>query len=185
MALPLKAWFFIVIAGALQVASISFALTSSSFKNNSTIPNRYSYDSVGCTGQNLSPALAWSPGPDETKSYALTVFDPDARAGVGWWHWVAFDIPSNVTKLSEGAGKGTGDQMPKGAIQGRNDFQTLGYAGPCPPPGDAPHHYIFTVYALDVEHLPGVSPLTSGPTLLNVLKGHVLSKAAVVGRFGR
>lgn len=177
--------FIILVAALVQLASVSFSLTSSAFANNTTIPHLYSYTGYGCTGHNVSPPLAWTAGPKNTKSYALTVFDPDARAGVGWWHWVAFDIPATVTRLPAGAGAGSDDLIPKGSIQGRNDFQIVGWGGPCPPPGSAPHHYVFTLYALDVDQLYGVSPLTSGPTLLKAMQGHVLAKATLIGRFGR
>lgn len=173
------------IASSMQLAVASFSLSSGAFHRGATIPHEYSFNGFGCTGRNLSPDLAWTPGPANTKSYAITVFDPDARTGVGWWHWIAFDIPKDVTKLATGAGTGTGTGLPQGAVQGRNDFQTVGYGGPCPPVGAPPHHYIFSVYALDVDHIYGVSNLTSGPTLLNAMKGHVLAKASYIGRFGR
>jgi Raf kinase inhibitor-like YbhB/YbcL family protein len=175
---------FIAVSASVQVAMSSLSLTSSAFKNNERIPVEYSYSEYGCVGHNLSPPLEWTPGPDGTKSYALTVFDPDARPA-GWWHWVVFDIPADVHALAAGAGSGGNVALPKGTLQGRNDFQTVGYGGPCPPPGQDAHHYIFTIYALDVERLPGVSSLTSGPTLLKVIQGHILAKATLVGRFGR
>jgi Raf kinase inhibitor-like YbhB/YbcL family protein len=177
----------LVIAGALgaQVASAGFAITSSAFKNGATIPHQYSYRGYGCDGRNASPDVEWSAAPKATKSFALTLFDPDARAGQGWWHWVIFDIPATATKLSAGAGSGSSALVPKGAVQGRSDFQTVGYGGPCPPVGDPAHHYLFTLYALDVERLEAVSELTSGPDLLKAMRGHVLAKTTLTGRFGR
>ncbi|HXW50574.1 MAG TPA: YbhB/YbcL family Raf kinase inhibitor-like protein [Candidatus Acidoferrales bacterium] len=171
-------------AVASQAAAASFSLTSSAFANGGAIPHIYIYSGASCDGQNASPPLAWTPGPDQTKSYALTVFDPDARNGVGWWHWVMFDIPPDVTKLPKGAGNGSGAYLPQGAIQGRNDFQNVGWSGPCPPPGPA-HHYVFTLYALDMSSVPGTSELTAGPTLLRAIAGHVLAKTTLVGRYGR
>ncbi len=179
------ALFFATSAALVQLASTAFSLTSAAFATNGTIPHVYSYTGNGCTGHNLSPPLSWTSGPANTKSYALTVFDPDARQGVGWWHWVAFDIPSNVTKLPAGSGAGSDALIPKGSIQGRNDFQIVGWGGPCPPPGSPPHHYVFTLYALDVAQLYGVSTLTSGPTLLKAMEGHILAKTSLIGRFGR
>lgn len=179
------ALFFATSAALVQLASTAFSLTSGAFANNRTIPQVYSYMGNGCTGHNLSPPLSWTSGPANTKSYALTVFDPDARPGVGWWHWVVFDIPANVMKLPAGSGAGSDALTPKGSIQGRNDFQIVGWGGPCPPPGSPPHHYVFTLYALDVAQLYGVSTLTSGPTLLKAMEGHILAKTTLIGRFGR
>lgn len=167
-----------------QVATSPFTLTSSAFVKDAPIPHAFSYSGSGCLGQNVSPPLAWTAGPANTKSYALTVFDPDARNGVGWWHWVVFNIPPGVTKLAQGAGSGSGAYLPKGAVQGRNDFQNVGWSGPCPPPGP-PHHYVFTLYALDMDSVPGTSELTAGPTLVKLIQGHVLAKATLVGRFAR
>jgi Raf kinase inhibitor-like YbhB/YbcL family protein len=160
-----------------------FSLKSSAFANGSSIPAQYSYSGYGCAGRNTSPAPAGSGAPDGTQSFALTVFDPDAHGG-GFWHWVVFDIPSTVTELPGNAGAGSGSLMPQGAVQGRNDFQTVGYGGPCPPAGGGVHHYHFTLYALD-EHLDGLSPLTAGPTLVTAMRGHVLGKAELVGTFQR
>jgi Raf kinase inhibitor-like YbhB/YbcL family protein len=167
-----------------QVAAMSFSVKSPAFQNQGVIPQAYSYSGFGCTGRNVSPPIEWTPGPAGTKSYALTVFDPDARQGVGWWHWVVFDIPPTVTELAGNAGAGSGAYLPKGAVQGRNDFQAVGWGGPCPPPGPA-HHYVFTVYALDVAHVYGTSELTSGLSLVAAIKGHVLAQARLVGRFSR
>jgi Raf kinase inhibitor-like YbhB/YbcL family protein len=181
----LVAFVVLFLAGGVRAAMADFTLHSSAFKAGATIPHAYSYNGYGCTGKNISPDLMWSGAPDGTRSFAVTVFDPDARSGQGWWHWVVFDLPASVDRLAQNAGAGTGDLIPKGAVQGRNDFQTVGYGGPCPPVGDTPHHYIFTIYSLDVDQLEAVSPLTSGPTLLNVMREHVLAKTELIGRFGR
>jgi Raf kinase inhibitor-like YbhB/YbcL family protein len=183
-------WTYIVslalsVAFAAQTSAVDLQLSSPSFAAGATIPHQYSYNGYGCSGQNVSPQLQWSGAPASTKSFALTVFDPDARSGQGWWHWVVFNIPASVSGLPKGAGAGSGDMMPRGAVQGRTDFQTVGYGGPCPPPGQKPHHYIFTLYALDMESLDVLSPLSSGPTLLKALRGHVTAKATLTGLFGR
>lgn len=104
------------------------------------------FDSFGCTGGNQSPDLEWSGAPKETKTFAVTVYDPDAPTGSGWWHWVLYNIPANVTSLEAGIGA-TKKALPAGAKEGRTDFGKAGYGGPCPPPG-TPHRYIFKVYAL-------------------------------------
>jgi Raf kinase inhibitor-like YbhB/YbcL family protein len=173
------------VAFAAQTSAVGLVLSSPAFAAGAAIPHQYSYNGYGCNGQNASPQLQWSGAPPATKSFALTVFDPDARSGQGWWHWVVYNIPASVSGLSKGAGAGSGDTMPRGAVQGRTDFQTVGYGGPCPPPGQKPHHYVFTLYALDAESLEGLSPLTSGPYLLKTLRGHVIAKATLVGLFGR
>ena len=172
----------IVVALAAQTGHAAFTLTSPAFKNGGTIAHRYSYVGYGCTGRNMSPELDWSGAPANTKTFALTVFDPDARSQ-GWWHWVVFNIPANVMKLQAGAGSGSDALLPRGAVQGRNDFETVGYGGPCPPPG-SPHHYHFTLYALD-EHVDGLSPLASGPLFVKTIRGHVLAKTELVGLFTR
>ncbi len=109
------------------------------------------YKGFGCNGDNLSPALEWNNPPAGTKSFAVTVYDPDAPTGSGWWHWVMYDIPASVTNLPAGAGVQA--PLPAGAKQGRNDYGERNYGGACPPAGDRPHHYIFTVYALKVDKL--------------------------------
>jgi Raf kinase inhibitor-like YbhB/YbcL family protein len=185
MILPVNIAVLIVAAVfAAQGVGPAFTLTSPAFKAGGTIPHKYSYSGYTCDGRNTSPELDWSGAPPETKTFALTMFDPDARGGQGWWHWVAFNIPQSAAKLQMGAGFGSGDLLPQGAVQGRNDFQTVGYGGPCPPAGNPPHHYHFTLYALD-EHVDGLSPLASGPTLLRAIRGHVLAKSELVGLFGR
>jgi Raf kinase inhibitor-like YbhB/YbcL family protein len=109
------------------------------------------YNGMGCSGQNISPALQWYNPPAGTRSYAVTAYDPDAPTGSGWWHWVMYNIPAGTTGLPAGAGNGR--NAPRGSAQGQTDFGTKGYGGPCPPVGDRPHHYQFTVFALKVDRL--------------------------------
>jgi Raf kinase inhibitor-like YbhB/YbcL family protein len=130
-------------------AGEAFKLRSPTVAPDGTLANDQVYDGFGCSGRNISPALTWSGAPAGTKSFALTVYDPDAPTGSGWWHWVVYDIPASVTELAEGAGD-AGGSLPASAKQGRTDFGTAGYGGPCPPAGDKPHHYVFTLYALKV-----------------------------------
>jgi Raf kinase inhibitor-like YbhB/YbcL family protein len=116
------------------------ALLSHAIQPSLPISDRQALNGFGCTGGNVSPDLTWTGAPAGTKSYAVTLYDPDVRTGSGWWHWVVFNIPSSVTSLAAG-------QKPAG-IESRTDFGSPGYGGPCPPEGDAPHRYIFKVYAL-------------------------------------
>src|SRR6478736_7446588 len=135
-------------AGAAQAQSMT--LTSPQIKEGATIANEQVFKGFGCTGGNISPALNWSGAPSATKSFAVTMYDPDAPTGSGWWHWVMYNIPPNVSKLPPGAGDPAREWLP-GVTHGNTDFGNRGYGGPCPPAGDAPHRYIFTVHALDVE----------------------------------
>ena len=116
-------------------------------------------NAFGCTGGNVSPQLVWSGVPSGAKSLALQVYDPDAPSGSGFWHWAVYDIPPDATGLPRGAGNNAA-MLPAGAFGGNTDFLDTGatgvngnYGGPCPPAGDPPHRYIFTLYALAVDKL--------------------------------
>jgi Raf kinase inhibitor-like YbhB/YbcL family protein len=136
----------------------------------------------GCGGGNLSPALAWSGAPVDTLSFALTCYDPDAPTGSGFWHWVVVNIPASVTSLPAGAGGGTG--LPDGALQTRTDLGVPGYGGPCPPEGDHPHRYFFTLFAVGVEALP-VTADTSAAVIGFQLHFNTLESAELVGLYKR
>jgi Raf kinase inhibitor-like YbhB/YbcL family protein len=135
---------------------------------------------TGCGGKNVSPALAWSGAPPETKSFAVTCFDPDAPTGSGYWHWLVHSIPADRASLEAGAGNG---MSPGGGKHARTDYGISEYGGPCPPKGDIPHRYSFTVYALDVDALQGVTEATSGATFVFHMMGHVLATGTITGTF--
>src|SRR4029077_8760028 len=135
-------------------------------------------------GKNISPVLSWSDAPKGTKSFALSIYDPDAPTGSGYWHWVVFNIPADVTSLPEGAGDPKTDAAPKGAIQSRTDFGTPGYGGPCPPKGDKPHRYFFTVHALKVEKIDADAN-ASGALVGFMLNANKLGRATLSGTYGR
>ena len=135
----------------------------------------------GCSGSNRSPQLSWSGAPGGTRSFALTCYDPDAPTGSGFWHWVVANIPANVTQLAAGAGS-AGGSLPTGAVVVRNDAGKREYGGPCPPQGDHPHRYFFTVFAVGAEQL-SVNADTSPAVVGFQLHFNTLDKAELVGLY--
>ncbi|MFI0452417.1 YbhB/YbcL family Raf kinase inhibitor-like protein [Actinomadura sp. 6N118] len=155
-----------------------FTIESDDVTHGEQLSNRHVFNDWGFSGENLSPHLRWSGFPAETKSFAVTCFDPDAPTGSGFWHWVAFDIPADVTELPTGAGS----EDSKTGVQARNDYGIKAFGGSAPPPG-TPHRYVFTVHALDVETLgidSDVSPAVAG---FNIT-AHTLARASIVPVYG-
>ena len=169
---------------ATAFAAGPFALTSAEIKHKGTVNEAQVYNSFGCKGDNVSPTLAWTNVPPGTKSFAVTVYDPDAPTGSGWWHWVMFNIPASVTSLPADAGNPTAGKAPAGAVQSRTDFGTPGYGGPCPPAGDRPHRYIFTVHALKVSKLDA-DENASGAMLGFMINANQIVKASIQATYGR
>jgi Raf kinase inhibitor-like YbhB/YbcL family protein len=160
-------------------------LTSSSFNDGDYLAMDHVLSAeygFGCSGGNRSPQLAWSGAPEGTQSYALTCFDPDAPTGSGFWHWVVVNLPAGTTELPLDAGNPTAGQLPAGALQVRNDVGAAGYAGPCPPPGDHPHRYLFTLFAVGVAQLP-VTADTSAAIVGFQLHFNTLAQASLMGLF--
>ena len=161
-----------------------FRVTSPTMKEQGVIGNEHVYNGFGCSGHNVSPELRWEQAPKDTKSFAVTVYDPDAPTGSGWWHWVVFNIPPSVSSLTAGAGKSDGGSAPQGIVQSMTDFGQPGYGGPCPPQGDKPHRYIFTVYALKIDQLP-LKKEASGAMVGFYLNQNALAKAVLTVTYGR
>lgn len=159
-----------------------FELTSPQLKNGEVVPNEQVFNAFGCSGLNLSPELNWTNPPEGTKSLALTVFDPDAPTGSGWWHWTVFNIPATARKLSKG--ETFKSSKLKGAIEGRTDFGKTGYGGPCPPEGDKPHRYIFTLYAIKDSKLKLTSD-SSGAMVGFTLNAKMIEKTSFTAKYGR
>lgn len=166
------------------VHAAGFTLSSPDIKAGDPIPKSFEYNGFGCSGENKSPALHWSGAPKDTKSFAVTVHDPDAPTGSGWWHWMVIDIPANVTTLAPNAGAAGNANLPKGAVQGRNDYGTHDWGGVCPPPGDKPHRYVFTVYALGVARLDVPADATAALTGF-MIHANTLAQASFTAPYGR
>ena len=168
---------------AKEHAMGKFTLTSPDISPGGTIAEAQVFNQFGCKGGNVSPALAWSGAPEGTKSFALLMHDPDAPTGSGWWHWVVYNIPAGTGSLPAGAGDPAKPSLPPGALQGRTDYGTHGYGGPCPPPGK-PHHYNFRLYALKVAKLDVPAEATAALVGFNV-RANELGHAELTGLYGR
>ena len=165
-------------------AKATIKLSSPEVKAGKAINDEQVFNGFGCTGKNISPALSWKGAPAGTKSFALTVYDPDAPTGSGFWHWVVFNIPANATTLPKNAGDLKANLTPAGAVQSRTDFGVPGWGGPCPPKGDKPHRYIFTVYALDADHLDGDANISAAVVGFQI-NFHTLAKGRLTATYGR
>jgi len=169
-----------LLLGGTCTAAQAFEIRSADIPDNGTLKPDQVYQGFGCDGGNRSPQLEWSGVPVGTKSVAVTVYDPDAPTGSGWWHWVVYDIPVTVHRLDGGAAKA----LPQSAKQGRNDFGMMDFGGACPPAGDKPHRYIVTVHALNVAKLD--VPADASPALIGfMLHAHRIGTASLTGRYGR
>jgi len=183
----MKKWSFIVaqtvlfslflFANAEEEVNRTMKLKSPNFENQGEIPKK-----LTCDGEDISPALAWSDVPEGTKSFALIVDDPDApdpaNPRMTWVHWVLYNIPTTARSIQEGV---TRKDLPKGTLEGLNDWKKPGYGGPCPPIGR--HRYFHKLYALDVV-LPDLK-LPTKAKLEKAMEGHVLAKDELVGLYQR
>ena len=166
---------------------MAFTVRSNSFKDGDYLGSDHILSAdygFGCAGGNKSPHLAWSGVPEGTRSFAVSCFDPDAPTGSGFWHWVMVNIAPTVTELVLDAGNPSAGKLPAGALQTRTDFGAPGYGGPAPPPGDHPHRYLFTVFAVGLDTLP-VNADTSAAVIGFQLNFNTLAKAAIMGLFKR
>jgi hypothetical protein len=168
------------ILALLTLASFSsqaFEVSSNDIHEGQLMKSEFTFSGMGCTGDNISPQLSWKDAPEGTKSFAITVFDPDAPTGSGWWHWLALNIPANVSSVEQGSPM-------KNVLQTKNDFGTMSYGGACPPAGDGMHRYQYTVWALPQEKidLPAdISPAVVGYTLNSM----ALDKAVLTATYVR
>lgn len=178
------------ICSALAFATFSagaadFTLKSTELQAGKPIPVKYSFNSFSCVGENISPSFVWSNVPVGTKSFAFTVHDPDAvTGGAGFWHWVVVDVPSSAKMFALGAGTKDGSGLPAGSKQIPTDFGVAGWGGPCPPVGDKPHRYNFTVYALKTETL-GLPENATASLAGFMINQNAIGKATFTSTFAR
>lgn len=182
----------IVLLGVLLTTTINadevnmgkFKLYSPIIEDGATLENAQVANVFGCSGDNLSPELRWENAPEGTKSFALTVYDPDAPTGSGFWHWMVINIPVSESGLAPDAGNISVNKLPAGARQLRSDYGFYGFGGACPPEGDKPHRYQFTVFALNTDKLDLPEDVTTavGGFMINA---HTIEKAEFTAYFGR
>ena len=167
-------------AGAAVAAEKPFVLTSKTFRDGAMMPRKLANDTKGnpnCVGQNISPELSWRNAPADTKSFALVMVDLEARAGLRFFHWVAYGIPASVTSFKEGEVSAPSDKY----VGGRSTLGVGFYSGPCVPPG-TPHHFSFVVIATDLDP-KALPPGLTYPELMEKLEGHAKRAAGIIGRF--
>jgi Raf kinase inhibitor-like YbhB/YbcL family protein len=176
----------LMVGGAASAQGPTFQLRSPDLPPGHTFTPEQMANDFGCHGGNQSPALQWTGAPAGTKSFAITMFDSYRPPQSGWWHWIVYDLPATTTGLPRLAGTPGGPGLPAGALQGLPDGEAPArhYYGPCPDPGDPPHRYVITVYALSVEHLDVPSTATSAQ-IDYVIGGKVLAKASITRPFTR
>jgi Raf kinase inhibitor-like YbhB/YbcL family protein len=160
----------------------TFQLTSDDISDGATLGAPQVSGVMGAGGEDKSPQLSWSGAPEGTRSYAVTVYDPDAPTASGFWHWAAFNIPAEITDLPAGAGGADGTALPDGAVQLKNDAGMVGYVGAAPPPGHGTHHYYVVVHAVDLDQLD--VPAEGTPAYLGFnLFSHALGRATIVAEY--
>lgn len=169
---------------ALPAQAAGFKLSSPEIKAGHKIPASFEFNGFGCSGENKSPALQWHGAPKDAKSFAVTVYDPDAPTGSGWWHWMVINIPAQTNELPANAGAANSTTLPPGASQVRIDYGVNAWGGMCPPKGDKPHRYIFTVHALKVEKLEIPADATAALAGF-MINANTLAKAHFTAKYGR
>lgn len=161
----------------------TFQLASNTLEDGGRMARAQLFYGFGCSGENISPELHWQGAPQGTRSFAVVMHDPDAPTGSGWWHWVVFNIPADVTSLPEGAGDPKSGLIPE-AIQSRTDFGSPGYGGACPPEGHGDHRYQFRVYALKVDQLK-LDQATPAAMVAYQINANKLAEAQLEVKYGR
>lgn len=174
----------VVACATLPVQAAGFKLESPDIPANGMIDRKFEANVFGCAGENKSPVLKWSGAPKDTKSFALSVYDPDAPTGSGFWHWFVINIPASVNELKADAGNASGANLPAGARNVRIDYGVAGFGGPCPPEGDKPHRYIFTLHALKTDKLDIPADATAAVAGF-MTNANTIAKASFTAKYGR
>lgn len=169
-----------VLLGSASMSShaleISIAGTDKSY-----LTEQHVFKGFGCKGQNQVPDIRWQDAPAATKSFAVTMYDPDAPTGGGWWHWLMVNIPADSTGVNA---KNVQAQLKAGALETTTSFGAKGYGGPCPPEGDTPHRYVFKIHALKVEKL--ALPENPSPNLVGyMINANSIVSASTTLLYGR
>jgi Raf kinase inhibitor-like YbhB/YbcL family protein len=172
----------LIISSITIISQNTFTLSSKTLGGEATLKEEF--NGFGCMGENESPQLSWKNAPEATKSFAITMYDPDAPTGSGWWHWIVFNIPTSTTELVANAGDIKLDLTPEGAIQSITNYGAQGYGGPCPPQGHGLHQYIITVYALKTDTL-GLDENTNPAVVGYYLWNNTIAKASIVSYYKR
>jgi Raf kinase inhibitor-like YbhB/YbcL family protein len=180
----MKAFTLVALSAVLATsqAAAELTLSSTDFRAGQSLSKAQEFNGFGCNGSNASPQLSWSGVPASTRSLAVTLYDPDAPTGSGWWHWLVYNLPADLQQLPSSASGS--DAMPTSAIESRTDYGSLGFGGACPPAGDKPHRYQLTLFALDVEALPlpADTPAAQVGYYLNV---HAIETATLEAHYQR
>ena len=172
----------LIISSITIISQNTFTLSSKTLGGEATLKEEF--NGFGCMGENESPQLSWKNAPEATKSFAITMYDPDAPTGSGWWHWIVFNIPTSTTELVANAGDIKLNLTPEGTIQSITNYGAQGYGGPCPPQGHGLHQYIITVYALKTDTL-GLDENTNPAVVGYYLWNNTIAKASIVSYYKR
>lgn len=173
----------VAVLGSLPLTASALDLVSEDIQEGHPMAKAFEYNGFGCTGDNLSPMLAWSNPPEGTKSYALTAYDPDAPTGSGWWHWVVTDISVETSQLARGAGTNEG-QLPVGSRTYSNDYGTANFGGACPPAAKGMHRYQFTLWAMPTDKL-AIPEGASAALVGYILNANALERATLTATYSR
>lgn len=172
-----------LLLSATPALATDFTVSSRDMSEQQPLTINQVFNGFGCSGKNLSPQVSWQHAPASSKSFAITLYDPDAPTGSGWWHWTVVNIPASMHQLPAGAGRSNA-KLAANAMQGRNDFGDFAFGGACPPVGDKPHRYILTVWALDTDKLP-VTQKMSAAMIGFMLNAHKVASASLTATYGR